>query len=107
MDFLITTLPIPLILHLQMSRERKYSIVCLIGLGYIVTIAGAVRTYYVYVVFWRTWDITWYEYSAILASVVENNLSVVSFSVLICLVPSNCVSSADMRLYTDASPSLW
>ncbi|KAF2415737.1 hypothetical protein EJ08DRAFT_739708 [Tothia fuscella] len=76
-DFWLTTLPIPLILRLQMSRERKYSICCLLGVGYLVTIAGIVRTYYVWMIFWRTSDVTWYEYPAIMASVVENNLSVI------------------------------
>lgn len=45
-DILITTLPIPMILKLQMPLRQRMGVVVLLSLGFIVTVAGAIR--YVY-----------------------------------------------------------
>jgi hypothetical protein len=42
-DALTTALPIPMILSLQMPRRQKIGVLCLLGLGFIVTIAGILR----------------------------------------------------------------
>jgi hypothetical protein len=76
-DVMITTLPIPLILRLQLSRPQKRAVVVLLGLGYIVTAAGAIRTYYAYFILWRTYDESWYNYYGFLAATVENDLAIV------------------------------
>jgi hypothetical protein len=75
-DIMITTLPIPLILRMNLSRGKKYAVVTLIALGYVVTAAGAIRTYYAYVIFWKTYDATWYYYWCFLAAAVENDLAI-------------------------------
>jgi hypothetical protein len=77
MDVLVTTVPIPLILTLQLSPAQKRAVVVLLGMGYIVTAAGAVRSYYSYYILWRTYDETWYEYYGFVASTIENDLAVV------------------------------
>jgi len=76
-DVLITTLPIPLIARMKISRRQKWGIICLLSLGYVVTAAGIMRTYY-------TWlaattplgDETWNLYPAFLATSVETDLSI-------------------------------
>jgi hypothetical protein len=78
-DVMITTLPIPLILRLKLNSAQKYGVVVTLALGYVVCAAGAVRTYYTYIIFWRTTDIVWYEYPAFLALTVENDLGIVSY----------------------------
>ena len=78
-DIMITTLPIPLILRLELNSAQKYGVVIALALGYVVCAAGAVRTYYSYIIFWRTTDIVWYEYPAFLALTVENDLGIVSY----------------------------
>ena len=77
MDVLITTVPIPLILSLQLSRSQKRAVVILLALGYIVTGAGAVRCYYSYYILWKTYDETWYNYYGFLAATIENDLAVI------------------------------
>lgn len=76
-DITIATLPIPLVLRLKLSRRRKLAVVFLLALGYVVTIAGAVRTYYSHYILRNTYDETWYNYYAFLAATVENDLAIV------------------------------
>lgn len=77
-DILITTLPIPLIMRMNMQKKQRYMVSILLGLGYIVCIAGAVRAYYTWKAFYNTNDTMWYEYPAFIASGLENNLAIVS-----------------------------
>ncbi|KAF1811365.1 hypothetical protein P152DRAFT_459764 [Eremomyces bilateralis CBS 781.70] len=77
-DVLVTTLPIPLILSMKLRPQQRYGLVVLLALGYIVTAAGALRTYYTWKVFHNPlWDYSWYYYPAFLASAVENDLAVI------------------------------
>jgi len=69
-----------LILRLNLPLSHKIGVTILIALGYIVTIAGAVRSYYTYVVTFNTFDITWYSHYAYVASTVENDLAVICAS---------------------------
>jgi hypothetical protein len=50
-DVVVTSLPIPLILRLKLSLVQKYQIVFVLALGYVVCAAGALRTYFTYVIF--------------------------------------------------------
>ena len=77
-DVLITTVPIPLIVRMKISRHQKLGVVILLSLGYVVTAAGALRTYY-------TWllsvaplgDETWDLYPAFITTNVETDLSII------------------------------
>jgi hypothetical protein len=78
-DLLITTLPIPLIMRMNMTKHQRYGICILLGLGYFVTAAGALRTYFTYKVFFGgNYDQTWTQYPAFLASAVENDIAVIT-----------------------------
>jgi hypothetical protein len=79
-ELIITTLPIPIVLNLTMNKNQKIGIAVLLGIGYLVTVAGIVRTYYTYRVFFTTYDQTWMQYPAFLASAIENDLAVVRTS---------------------------
>ena len=63
-----------------MNKNQKIGITVLLGVGYLVTVAGIVRTYYTYRVFFTTYDQTWMQYPAFLASAIENDLAVVRTS---------------------------
>jgi len=77
-DLLITTLPLPLVLRTNMQRRQRYGVAVLFGLGYIVTGAGIVRTYFTWKVFNnKQGDQTWEEYPAFLGATVENNLAII------------------------------
>jgi hypothetical protein len=77
LDALITTLPLPLVLGLQMNRRSKYWAVGLIAIGYMITAAGAMRVYYMHIFLWESYDVTWYNYYASVATSIESDLSVV------------------------------
>jgi hypothetical protein len=82
-DLLITTLPLPLVLRTNMQRRQRYGVAVLFGLGYIVTGAGIVRTYFTWKVFNnKQGDQTWEEYPAFLGATVENNLAIVGHQLL-------------------------
>lgn len=76
-DLLITTLPIPLIMRMNMQKKQRYMVSLLLALGYIVCIAGAVRAYYTWKSFYDTNDPIWYQYPAFIAAALENNLAIV------------------------------
>jgi hypothetical protein len=76
-EIMIVTLPIPLVLRLQMSPPQKRAVIVLLGMGYIVTAAGVIRTYYSYYIMWRSYDESWYEYYGFVASTIENDLAIV------------------------------
>jgi len=78
LDVMITTLPIPLILHLNLNSAQKYGVSIVLALGYVVCAAGVVRATYTYIIFWKTTDTLWFEYPTFLASTVENDLGIVS-----------------------------
>ncbi|KAF7195570.1 hypothetical protein HII31_03164 [Pseudocercospora fuligena] len=57
-DLLTTILPIPLVWRLQMALRHRIGISLLLSLGFIVTIAGALRTYFIWQSLIGTWDTT-------------------------------------------------
>lgn len=68
-----------MVLRMNMESKQKYGVAVLLSLGYIVTIAGAVRTYYIYKTFWVVKDQTWDgQYPAFLAAAFENNIALVN-----------------------------
>lgn len=77
-DLLITTLPIPIVLRLQMRLRQRLAVTFLLGLGFIVTIAGIVRTYYIWKAFMDSYDETWYSYPLWIAAAVEIDLAVLT-----------------------------
>jgi hypothetical protein len=63
-----------------MPRRQKYAVALLFSMGIIVTVAGIVRTYYIYVSLIGEYDQTWYAYPLWIAAAVEIDLGVVSMS---------------------------
>jgi hypothetical protein len=63
-----------------MPRRQKYAVALLFSMGIIVTVAGVVRTYYIYVSLIGEYDQTWYAYPLWIAAAVEIDLGVVSMS---------------------------
>ncbi|KAE9969593.1 hypothetical protein BLS_005312 [Venturia inaequalis] len=76
-DILITTLPIPLIMRMKMQKKQRYMVCLLLGLGYIVCIAGVVRAYYTWKSFYGTNDPVWDQYPAFIAAALENNIAII------------------------------
>jgi hypothetical protein len=71
-------LPIPLIMRLKMPLKHRIEVCFLLGLGFVVTIAGIVRTYFIWKSLIDSWDTTWYSYPLWIAAAVEIDVAVVS-----------------------------
>ncbi|KAK3701660.1 hypothetical protein LTR37_015312 [Vermiconidia calcicola] len=76
-DLLTTILPIPLVMRLQMPLKQRIGVCVLLCLGMIVTIAGAIRTYYSWKSLLDSWDETWYAYPLWIAAAVELDLGLI------------------------------
>ena len=79
-DLLTTLLPVPIILRLQMPLRQRVMVCLLLCMGIVVTIAGVVRTYYIWKSLIFSYDETWYSYELWIAATVEVDLAVVSGS---------------------------
>lgn len=76
-DLETAILPIPLIAKLQMPVRRRIGVMILLSLGFIVVIAGAVRSYFVWYSLIKSYDMTWYCYPLWICAAVEIDLAVV------------------------------
>jgi len=77
-DLLTTMLPIPIVMRLQMPMRQRVGVCILLCLGLIVTIAGIIRTYFIWKSLIATFDEPWYAYPLWIAAAVEIDLAVVS-----------------------------
>lgn len=80
LDLLTTMIPVPLIIKLQLPLKRRLGAVVLVSLGLIVTVAGALRSYFTWQSLLESYDETWYCYGIWLAAAVEIDLGVVSLA---------------------------
>jgi hypothetical protein len=61
-DLWVAILPIPMIMKLQMPLKRRLGVIFLLSLGFIVVIAGIVRSYFVWYSLIKSYDQTWVLY---------------------------------------------
>jgi hypothetical protein len=64
-----------------MPKSQRFAVAFLFGLGFIVTVAGVVRTWFIYRSLFGEWDQTWYAYPLWIAAAVEIDLGVVSLCI--------------------------
>ncbi|KAF1988795.1 hypothetical protein K402DRAFT_419144 [Aulographum hederae CBS 113979] len=77
-ELLLAVLPIPMILQLQLPLRTRWATAGLLCLGFLVVIAGCVRTYYVWLNMLGTYDMTWYSDAHWISALVELDLGIVS-----------------------------
>lgn len=65
-------------MRLQMPLKQRIGICFLLSMGILVTIAGAVRTYYSWKGLIGSWDETWWTYPLWIAAAIEIELAAVS-----------------------------
>ncbi|KAF2421520.1 hypothetical protein EJ08DRAFT_491217 [Tothia fuscella] len=82
-DLLVTVLPIPVVMKLQMSRVRRMGVLMLFGLGFSITAAGAARTYFSWFTSTGRHDLAWDSYQLFICAVTEVNLGLIC-----CCVPT-------------------
>lgn len=76
-DFLVTIVPIPLIIRLRMPRSERIGVTLLLSLGFFITIAGIIRTYFIWLTSVKQ-DVSWYSYGLFVAATVEVDVGIVS-----------------------------
>ncbi|KAL5380616.1 hypothetical protein DPSP01_007680 [Paraphaeosphaeria sporulosa] len=79
-DFACTVTPIPMVMSLKMPRRQRFAVIVLFSLGFFVTAAGSVRTYYIYESLVVQYDTTWYAYPLWIAAAIEIDLGVICAS---------------------------
>lgn len=100
-DFLATITPIPLVMRLNMRLKYRIGVSVLFGLGFIVIVAGIVRTYYIWKGLMDTYDETWYAYPLWIAAAVEIDVGVVSTGIASSYsITSTYVIGADLCVCT-------
>lgn len=77
-DFLCTILPIPVVLRLSMPLRQRIGVCVLLSAGIVVTVAGVVRTWFIYKSLIATYDETWFTYSLWICAALEIDIAVVS-----------------------------
>jgi hypothetical protein len=76
-DLLCTCLPIPIIMRLHMPLRDRIGVVVLLSAGIIVTIAGILRTVFIWEALIGTYDESWHTYPLWICAAVEIDLAVV------------------------------
>ena len=87
-DAMVTIVPIPLILRLRMDRKDQIGVLVLLSLGVFVTLAGIVRTYYIWLALVHSQDSSWFSYPLFVAATVEVDVGIVSCGLLFVVVSS-------------------
>ncbi|MBE7182583.1 MAG: hypothetical protein INR71_15490, partial [Terriglobus roseus] len=76
-DLLVTILPIPMVMNLQLPTRQRAGVVFLLSLGFIATAASAVRIYYIWKALFSTYDVTWDGYPAWISAAIEIDLGII------------------------------
>ncbi|KAJ5958330.1 uncharacterized protein N7479_005480 [Penicillium vulpinum] len=79
-DFLVTTLPMPLIWSLKLPTRQRLAVISIFALGVIVNVAGSVRTVYVWKSLVTGYDATWLGWPVPIAAAVEISLGLICSS---------------------------
>lgn len=79
-DFVVTVVPIPLIMRLRMPKPERIGVIVLLSLGFFITLAGIIRTYYIWLALVHTKDASWYSYPLFVAATVEVDVGIVSWT---------------------------
>jgi hypothetical protein len=77
-DLATTITPLPLVMGLHMPMRQRLAVGTLFSLGMIVTVAGIIRTWFIYKSLIEEYDNTWYAFPLWIAAAVEIDLGVVS-----------------------------
>jgi hypothetical protein len=77
-DLHCTVLPIPVVLRLRMPLKQRIGICILLSAGIVVTIAGVIRTYFIWKSLIDTYDETWFTYPLWICAALEIDIAVVS-----------------------------
>jgi len=75
-EAIICTMPIPLVMRMNIPKRRKYGAAILLSIGYVILIVAVVRLYFIYKML-HSYDGTWTQYPAFLAGSTETHTAVI------------------------------
>lgn len=104
LELIVTLLPLPFIIGLNMSLRQKFSVFGILNLGIFISIVGCVRCWFVWKALVSTWDVSWWGVPHWVVSEVENNLALVSLHSIHPNVQQLTIV-IDLRLYTSPASS--
>ncbi|KAK1955785.1 hypothetical protein LY78DRAFT_708011 [Colletotrichum sublineola] len=76
-DIVVYILPIPTLFRLRLAATQRVVLIFLFSLGTVVVVAGVMRTYWIYYVEEKTYDVTWEGFDLWIWTALEVNLAVV------------------------------
>jgi len=76
-EAIVAALPIPIIFKLDLAPGKRWGVVCLLCLGFLVVIVGSIRTVFLHVLFFSN-DLTWFAMPHWVCSEVEISVAMVS-----------------------------
>ena len=76
-DIMVYVLPMPTLCKLRLPIVQRIGLMILFGFGSVVIVASIMRTYWVYHVVYRTYDVTWEGFDLWIWTAVEANLGVI------------------------------
>lgn len=76
-DLLVTLVPLPIVMQLQMPKKQRVAVMVLLSLGFVVTAVGILRTYYIWG-FEHNYDLSWASYPLYVCATIEVDLGIVS-----------------------------
>lgn len=77
LDGFLYFLPMPTLFSIKLPLKQRIGLMALFGLGSLVVVAGVVRTYYIHVVVYETYDVTWDGVYIWIWTAIEVNLGVI------------------------------
>jgi hypothetical protein len=80
-DFLAVLIPIPVVMKLNLPIRQRIIVSMLFGAGFVVCLAGVVRTVYMYRVTDGYYDVTWDAFPVWLSTAVELYIGIVCTSI--------------------------
>jgi hypothetical protein len=104
-DAFVTIFPIILVLRLNLPRPHMIITLCLLGFGFIASIASILRTYFLWKALYRTYDLSWMIYPLYTACAIEINLGIVRLLYLY-LEDISLMTAVDLRFYSNLPSNL-
>lgn len=84
LDVVIFAIPLRSLFRLKIRTIQKLQVISLFSAGLLVIAAASIRLYYSVVVFFRTYDVSWYGYVTWLWAAVEVHVSIICACVPSC-----------------------
>lgn len=80
LEFLTMLVPIPIIWQLSLPKRQRLAVIAIFGLGFVVCVAGALKTHYVHTGIGESYDEQWDVYPLWILTIVEADVGLICAS---------------------------